>query len=79
MSAETADTKPAHLLSRIAPDAPFTLTETPFWTRVHHDLPDAVFRRPAIGSRANCAACHEDAETGLFSPFALSIPEETPR
>ena len=78
-AAETADTKPAHRLSRTAPDAPFTLTETPFWTRVHGDLPEALFQRPAIGRRTNCAACHKDAQTGLFSPFAISIPKETTR
>ncbi|MGB5559686.1 MAG: cytochrome b/b6 domain-containing protein [Paracoccaceae bacterium] len=76
-AAETVDTKPAHRLAQIAPDAPFTLTETPFWKRVHGDLPDALIQSPAIGSRANCAACHSDAETGLLSPFAISIPKET--
>lgn len=76
-AAETADTKPAYRLARTAPDAPLALTETPFWKRVHGDLPDALFQRPAVGSRANCAACHGDAESGLFSPFAISIPKET--
>lgn len=78
-AAETADTKPAHRLSHTAPDAPFTLSGTPFWKRVHGDLPDALFQSRAVGGRGSCAACHGDAQTGLFSPFAISIPKETTR
>lgn len=76
-AAETADTKPARRLASTRPDAPFSLTATPFWKRVHGDLPDALFQSKAIGGRSNCAACHGDAEAGLFSPFSISIPKET--
>lgn len=76
-AAETADTLPAHRLARVDAAAPFTLTETPFWKRRHGEIPDAVFARPAIKSRANCAACHADAETGWFSPLSIDIPKET--
>ena len=76
-AAETADTRPAHQFSRIASDAPFTLTATPYWKRVHSNLPNTLFQSRAVGSRANCTACHGDAETGLFSPFTISIPKET--
>ncbi|MDT8858388.1 cytochrome b/b6 domain-containing protein [Paracoccaceae bacterium Fryx2] len=76
-AAETADTKAAHLLSGGGPDAPFTLTEARFWKHRHAGIPDAVFAGRAVGGRSNCAACHADAARGLFSPFALSLPEET--
>ena len=75
-AAETADTLPAHVFAKVAPEAPFTLTETPFWKRMHADLPDELFRRPAIRNRSNCAACHADADSGLFSPFSIRIPKE---
>ena len=75
-AAETADTLPAHAFARTAPEAPFTLTETPFWKRRHGDLPDSLFARAGIRSRSNCAACHADAESGLFSPFSITIPKE---
>jgi len=76
-AADTADTKPAHLLSRTADAAPFTLTETPFWKRVHAGLPKELFASRPVGSASNCAACHRDAETGLMSPFAIDIPDTT--
>ncbi|TCO69384.1 cytochrome b/b6 domain-containing protein [Rhodovulum euryhalinum] len=76
-SAETVDTAPARIFARTDPEAPATLTEAPAWKRLHGDLPDALFDRAPIFSRANCAACHADAATGRFSPFAISIPKET--
>ncbi|ARE39716.1 Ni,Fe-hydrogenase I cytochrome b subunit [Rhodovulum sp. P5] len=78
-AAETVDTAPARIFAQPAPEAPFTLTETPAWQRLHGTLPEALFNRAPIFTRANCAACHADAETGRFSPFAISIPKETTR
>ncbi|MCE6953164.1 cytochrome b/b6 domain-containing protein [Cereibacter sphaeroides] len=75
-AAEGSDTLPAHVFARVAPEAPFTISETPFWNRLHGDLPDALFRRASIKSRSNCAACHADAESGLFSPFSIHVPKE---
>ncbi|MEX5728350.1 cytochrome b/mono/diheme cytochrome c family protein [Rhodovulum iodosum] len=76
-AAETVATGPATLFSRTDPAAPGALTETPAWRRIHHDLPDALFERAPVLSRGNCAACHADAETGLFNPFAIKLPKET--
>ncbi|WP_205853214.1 cytochrome b/b6 domain-containing protein [Zhengella mangrovi] len=75
-AAEAFDTKPAHMLARINPDMPFTLTATRFWQRVHGDLPAAVFKRAKVGAKGNCQACHRDAESGLFYPGNISIPKE---
>ncbi|WP_224405913.1 cytochrome b/b6 domain-containing protein [Afifella sp. IM 167] len=76
-AAGTADTKPAHVLARTAEANPFTLTETPFWKHVHGDLPEALFASKPVGSASNCAACHRDAASGLFSPFAIDVPSPT--
>lgn len=73
-SAETADTKPAHLFRRMAQDAPGRISATPAWRRIHDDLPDTLFDARPIGSRANCAACHQDAATGWFTPTRIRIP-----
>ncbi len=78
-SAETVDTKPAHVLANSAAYAPFTLTETPFWKARHAAIPAEQFRAPPIYDNGNCAACHQDAETGLFYPANISIPKETPQ
>ena len=75
-AAETVETLPARIFARTDAAAPFTLTATPAWKRIHADLPQALFARKGVGSRANCAACHHDAALGLFSPFAIAIPKE---
>ena len=77
-AAESADTKPAHVFARTARQAPFTLTETPFWRETHAGIDKALFRRAPIYSAANCAACHQDAESGRFYPLNITIPKEDP-
>lgn len=75
-AAETVDTLPARLFAR-APDDARGIVDRPAWQRIHADLPDALFASRPVASRANCVACHADAETGRFSPFAITIPKET--
>jgi len=74
-AAEAFDTKAAHRLRRVDPDAPLAITATPFWRRTHRDIPDDVFARAPIASAGNCAACHGDARQGTFRPFAIDIPQ----
>jgi cytochrome b len=78
-AAETADTKAANLFRRVNPENPIAITATPFWTRTHADIPDAVFAAAPVGGRAQCPACHGDAAAGLFHPSNIAIPEETTR
>jgi mono/diheme cytochrome c family protein len=54
--------------------ASLRITTTPWFVREHREVPAATWRRAAIGSAANCAACHTDAEKGRFSERALRIP-----
>ena len=75
-AAETVETLPARVFARPDPKAPFTLTATPAWKRFHADLPEALFASKPVASRSNCAACHADAASGRFSPFAIAIPKE---
>lgn len=42
--------------------------------RKHDEVPPAVWKRPAVGSAANCAACHTRAEQGDFNEHAVRIP-----
>ncbi len=76
-SAEAFDTKAANRLTVTDPAHPFTITRSPFWTRTHADIPDAVFASQAVKSKGNCAACHGDAASGRFYPGTISIPKET--
>jgi cytochrome b len=74
-AAETWDSKAARRFALLAPDNPISITATPGWQRIHHRIDPAVFRTRAVGSRANCAACHRDAGSGRFDPQAIAVPE----
>lgn len=76
-AAETTDAKAAMLFSEIDPAEPLRITATPGWKALHHDIPDAVFAAPPVGTRANCALCHADAQAGTFRIDAIAIPAPT--
>ena len=69
------DVKPAHELRLPGGELPLRMTETPFWKKKHQDIPASVFTSPAVGGKVNCAACHRDADTGLFRRTAIAIPK----
>ncbi len=74
-AAEAWDSKAARRFAVLAPDNPYSITATPGWQRIHRRIDPAVFRMHAVGSRANCAACHRDAGSGRFDPQAIAVPE----
>lgn len=50
------------------------ITETAAFRHEHQEIALTVWQRPAVGSPANCQACHRDAERGRFDESALRIP-----
>ncbi len=76
-AAEAFDTKPANRFARVDPAAPFAITASPSWKRIHRAIPDALFESAAVAARGNCNACHGDAQNGHFYPGNISIPKET--
>ncbi len=59
----------------LKPDAtPLRITETPYWVKKHREIADAVWRSPKVLSKANCAACHLDAQAGTFEDAAMRMP-----
>ncbi len=70
------DVKPAHELRLANGKPPLRMTDTPFWKRKHRGIPASVFTSSAVGGKVNCAACHRDAETGLFRRIAIAIPRQ---
>lgn len=46
--------------------APLRITELPAWVREHRKVPDWEWRHKDVRTRANCAACHPDAERGYY-------------
>jgi cytochrome b len=75
-AAEAWDTLPANRLRLVDEKRPLEITATPFWTRLHGDIPEGTFKAKPVGARQNCAACHSDAATGLFAPQNIAIPKE---
>lgn len=57
---------------------PLRITDTSWWIRKHDEIPNAVFARTSIGSRANCAGCHGTADEGNFNEHRVKIPNDAP-
>ena len=47
-------------------NAPLRITELPKWVREHREVAASEWKKPAVRSKANCAACHVDAERGYY-------------
>ncbi|MDH4164526.1 MAG: diheme cytochrome c [Nitrospirota bacterium] len=41
----------------------------------HRSMGQEVFSRKAVGSRANCPACHRSAEQGVYDDDNVMIPK----
>lgn len=54
--------------------APLRITETAWFRHEHDEVAAAVWKRKAVGSRANCQACHRDAEQGRFAERHVRMP-----
>jgi len=76
-SADAGLSEASFKIARSVPEreAPVRITETGYWKKKHAAIPEATWRRPKVGSRANCAACHLDAERGAFEDAAMHIPD----
>jgi cytochrome b len=75
-SAETGMTEPAYKINRSIPagQTPLRITETGYWIEKHREIEDRIWKHPKVGSKANCGACHLDAERGTFEDAAMRLP-----
>ena len=51
------------------------ITTSSWFERKHREVAPQVWKRAAIGSRANCAACHTGAAKGDFDDDNIRIPK----
>lgn len=49
-----------------AREAPQRITELPKWVHEHDEVRQSRWSDPEVRSKANCAACHRDAEQGYY-------------
>ena len=75
-SADSQQTEASYKIMRsLKPaDTPLRITETPYWVKKHRNITPARWQSAPIKSKANCAACHLDAEEGTFLDAAMHIP-----
>lgn len=52
------------------------ITKSPWFLKEHssREIPSEVWKRPAVGSASNCAACHTNATKGSFNEHEIKIP-----
>jgi len=50
------------------------ITTSPWFRREHDEVAPAVWKRAAVGSAANCGACHAGAAAGNFDEDSVRIP-----
>ena len=51
------------------------ISQSAWFVREHREITSAVWKRPAVGSAAQCAACHRGAEAGRFSEHDVKVPQ----
>jgi len=53
------------------------ITQSKWFLQKHRpgEVPADAWKRPAIGSPANCSACHRNAALGSFSEREITIPK----
>jgi len=50
------------------------ISDTPWFARAHHEVAARAWADPTVKSRANCTACHVDAERGDWSEEGVRMP-----
>jgi mono/diheme cytochrome c family protein len=58
--------------SEVPPDN--RITSTDWFTRKHREVRKDVWLRPAVKSKSNCTACHQQAAKGDFDEDSVTIP-----
>ena len=58
-----------------APPPEDRISRAPWFVREHDEIGAATWKRKAIGSASNCAACHTNAVQGSFSEREIQVPQ----
>jgi len=53
---------------------PVRISETPYWKEVHKNISKETWEQPPVYGKADCGACHMDAETGGFMNGGMHLP-----
>ena len=50
------------------------ISEAGFFKFMHDEVPNSIWRRQKVGSKANCGACHPRADEGRYGEREVRIP-----
>ena len=75
LEANAANSGSKVLRRMAANEAPLRITETRWFMHEHDEVPRVIWARKSVGSAANCAACHRQAEQGNYNEDAIRIPK----
>ena len=53
------------------------ITRSGWFLHEHDEISAATFKSPAVGSAANCSACHTGADRGDFDEHSIRMPQGT--
>jgi cytochrome c553 len=51
------------------------ITETRWFLHAHDEISDRVWKNPKVKSKANCVACHQQADSGDYNEHHVKIPK----
>ena len=78
LTANAADYTPGELAQEIVDcvgsSTPVRVTDVPLIRHEHRRLDEAVFQRPTVAGRADCQACHPEANAGVYDDDSVVIP-----
>ena len=78
LEANAADRFPSrraeNIMRGLGSATPARITDVPYILHKHHELDDAVLKRPSVGGLANCPACHTTAAQGVYDDDNVIIP-----
>ena len=79
LTANAADVKGAEKhMARIAATVsatdPMRISQSAYFVREHREIPMGYVTQPEVKSFANCNACHQTAERGIYSERGIFIP-----
>lgn len=75
-SSETSNTKRSRKINAsLEPNTLYTsLTQIPYLQKKHRKIDKYLIEQKEVKSLARCAACHRDAEKGIFDDKTVNIP-----
>jgi len=76
-SSETSNERFAYKMTKDLKNKPdiLSVTKSRYWSHKHSHIDAAVFKSEHVKYKANCVACHKDADKGLLDYDLIKVPK----